>query len=79
MPPMVERQKIIVAALTTMVEHMEAPEPVKQEQPELPILKYNDQRAAFIDAYETWQYGLKPKKQGNGTTGMICQKRLPLL
>lgn len=79
MPPIVERQKIIVAALTAMVEHMEAPEPLKQEQPELPILKNNDQRAAFIDAYETCQYGSKLKKQGNGTTGMICQERLPLL
>ncbi len=64
MPPMVERQKIIVAALTAMVEHMEAPEPVKQEQPELPILKNNDQRAAFIDAYETWPIWIETKETG---------------
>lgn len=64
MPPMVERQKIIVAALTTMVEHMEAPEPVNQEQPELPILKNNDQRAAFIDAYETWPIWIETKETG---------------
>ena len=64
MPPMVERQKIIVAALTTMVEQMEAPEPVKQEQPELPLLKNNDQRAAFIDAYETWPIWIETKETG---------------
>lgn len=64
MPPMVERQKIIVAALTTMVEHMEAPEPVKQEQPELPILKNNEQRTAFIDAYETWPIWIETKETG---------------
>lgn len=29
-------------------------EPEIQEQPALPILKNNDQRAAFVDAYETW-------------------------
>lgn len=64
MPPMVERQKIIVAALTTMVEHMEAPEPVKQEQPELLLLKNNDQRAAFIDDYETWPIWIDTKETG---------------
>lgn len=64
MPPAVERQKIIVAALTAMVEHMEAPEPVKQDQPELPILKNNDQRAAFIDAYETWPIWIETKETG---------------
>lgn len=64
MPPMVERQKIIVAALTTMVEHMEAPEPVKQEQPELPILKNNEQRTAFIDAYETWPIWIETQETG---------------
>lgn len=56
-PPMVERKKIIVDALSAMAEDLEVPEPVefvKQEQPELPLMKNNDQRAAFIDAYETW-------------------------
>lgn len=66
MPPMVERQKIIVAALTAMVCELEAiePEPVKPEQPELPILKNNDQRAAFIDAYETWLLWIETKETG---------------
>ncbi|GLB24205.1 hypothetical protein LXJ15735_04460 [Lacrimispora xylanolytica] len=64
MPPMVERQKIIVAALTAMVEQMEAPKPVKQEQPELPVLKNNEQRAAFIDAYETWPIWIETQETG---------------
>nr|WP_288825532.1 hypothetical protein [uncultured Clostridium sp.] len=38
--------------------------PEKQEQPELPILKNNDQRAAFIDAYETWPIWIETKETG---------------
>lgn len=34
------------------------------EQPELPILKNNDQRAAFIDAYETWPLWIETKETG---------------
>ncbi|WP_051464019.1 hypothetical protein [Lacrimispora indolis] len=64
MPPMVERQKIIVAALTTMVEDMEAPEPAKQEQPELPSLKNNDQRKEFIENYTTWPIWVDQKETG---------------
>jgi len=52
----VKRQKIIVGALANMVcelEEMEQKtEPV--EQPELPILKNNDQRQEFIADYENW-------------------------
>ena len=40
------------------------PEPVKPEQPELPILKNNDQRAAFVDAYETWPLWIETKETG---------------
>jgi len=69
-PPFIERQKIIVAALEAMAEEQEQlesesePEPVKQEQPELPILKNNDQRAAFVDAYETWPIWIETKETG---------------
>ncbi|WP_313578608.1 hypothetical protein [Lacrimispora sp.] len=66
MPPMVRRQKIIVAALAAMVSELEAvePESLKQEQPELPILKNNDQRKEFIDAYETWPIWIDQKEIG---------------
>ncbi|RFZ77360.1 hypothetical protein DS742_19315 [Lacrimispora amygdalina] len=64
----IECQKTIVAALACMVAELEKPEPepetVKQEQPELPILKNNDQRAAFIDAYETWPIWIETKETG---------------
>ncbi len=61
-----ECQKTIVAALACMVAELERPEPesepVKPEQPELPILKNNDQRAAFVDAYETWPLWIETKE-----------------
>lgn len=37
------------------------PEPVK---PELPVLKNNDQRAAFVDAYETWPLWIETEETG---------------
>ncbi len=66
LPPIVERQKIIVAALAAMVCELEAvePKPEKQEQPELPLLKNNDQRAAFIDAYKTWPIWIETQETG---------------
>lgn len=62
----IERQKVIVGALASMVTDLENVdlEPVKQKQPELPILKNNDQRAAFIDAYETWPLWIETKGTG---------------
>lgn len=36
----------------------------KPEQPELPQLKNNDQRAAFIDAYETWPLWIDNQETG---------------
>lgn len=66
LPPAVERRRIIVAALAAMVCELEAVEPelVKPEQPELPILKNNEQRAAFIDAYDTWPIWIETKETG---------------
>lgn len=69
-PSFIERQKIIVAALEAMAEEQERLEyeqelePEKQEQPELPILKNNDQRAAFVDAYETWPLWIETMETG---------------
>lgn len=60
----IECQKTIVAALACMVAELEKPEPLKQDQPELSILKNNDQRAAFIDAYETWPIWIETKETG---------------
>lgn len=69
-PPFIERQKIIVAALEVMAEEQEQlesesePEPIKLEQPELPILKNNEQRAAFMDAYATWPIWVETQETG---------------
>ncbi len=60
----IECQKTIVAALAYMVTELEKPEPIKQDQPELLILKNNDQRAAFIDAYKTWPIWIETKETG---------------
>lgn len=55
--------KIKVAALASLVRDMDA---VKNppEKPELPFLKNNDQRAAFVDAYETWPLWVETKETG---------------
>ncbi len=39
-------------------------EVIKPEQPELPQLKNNDQRAAFIDAYENWPLWIDNQETG---------------
>ncbi|MGN0373103.1 MAG: hypothetical protein ACI4F3_09835 [Enterocloster sp.] len=63
-------QKIIVAALAAMVCDLENEELKKQleeekpQQPELPQLKNNDQRAAFVDAYKTWPIWIETKETG---------------
>ena len=60
-----ERQKTIVAALDAMVSSLEPPdEPDPVVQPELPVMKNNDQRAAFVDAYETWPLWIETKETG---------------
>jgi len=59
-----ERQKTIVTALTAMVGSQDQEEQDPVVQPELPILKNNDQRAAFVDAYETWPLWIETKETG---------------
>lgn len=55
--------KIKVAALASLVCDMDDIEnpPPKQE---LPILKNNDQRATFVDAYEAWPLWIETKETG---------------
>lgn len=66
----IERQKTVVAALASMVCDLQMSELKKQieseksKQPELPVLKNNDQRAVFIDAYETWPVWIETEKTG---------------
>ena len=66
-PDMSETEDIVIdgefTEILKMKEDIVNPPP-KQEQPELPVLKNNDQRAAFVDAYETWPLWIETKQTG---------------
>lgn len=54
---MIEKQKIIVAALAGMVcdlENVELKKQLEEEPPELPKFKNNDQRKAWLEDYKAW-------------------------
>lgn len=62
----IRRMSLKVAALAAFecdLDNIENPAP-KPEQPELPLLKNNDQRAAFVDAYETWPLWIETAETG---------------
>ncbi len=58
--------KIKAAALASFVRDLDdiGNPPPKPEQPELTMLTNNDQRAAFVDAYETWPIWIETKETG---------------
>lgn len=58
--------KIKVAALELYVRALDDTDnlPPKPEQPELPLLRNNDQRAAFVDAYQAWPLWIETKETG---------------
>jgi hypothetical protein len=60
------KHQTILIALKCHLTDMEypVPEPVKPVQPELPILKNNDQRKEFIDSYESWPIWIDQKETG---------------
>lgn len=62
----IRMQKLGVGALASMLCELEDLEEKKDrpKQPELPQLKNNDQRAAFIDAYETWPLWIDNQETG---------------
>lgn len=66
----IRKQKLEVAALASALcdleNTIEPEESVdeKPEQPELPLLRNNDQRAAFVDAYETWPLWIETEETG---------------
>ncbi len=51
---LIEKQKILVAALAGMVCELEEAEPEATEQPELPVMKNNDQRKEWLRDYKAW-------------------------
>ena len=62
----IRMQKLEVGALASMLCELEDLKEKKDrpKQPELPQLKNNDQRAAFIDAYETWPLWIDNQETG---------------
>lgn len=62
----IRRMKIKTAALESYVRALDDSEDElpKPEQPELPLLKNNDQRAAFVDAYEAWPLWIETMETG---------------
>lgn len=54
LPAFIEEQKIIVAALAGMVCDQEAAEEPDPEPMELPDMKNNEQRKAFLENYRSW-------------------------
>lgn len=62
----IRRLKIKVCALASYVCDLDdiVNPPPQPEQPELPVLKNNDQRAAFVDAYEMWPLWIETKQTG---------------
>ena len=62
----IRMQKLEVGALASMLCELEDLEEKKDrpKQLELPQLKNNDQRAAFIDAYETWTLWIDNQETG---------------
>lgn len=62
----IKGMKIKAAALASYVctfENALNP-PSKPEQPDLPLLKNNERRAAFVDAYETWPLWIETAQTG---------------
>jgi hypothetical protein len=62
----IRRLKLKVCALASYVCDLDdiVNLPPKPEQPKLPVLKNNDQRSAFVDAYETWPLWIETKQTG---------------
>lgn len=64
---MIGRKRLLVEILSSAAQGEKATlaaKAEKQKQPELPLLKNNDQRAAFVDAYETWPLWIETAETG---------------
>lgn len=85
---MYAHKKIVVAALAAMVCDLENEEMKKQleeekpEQPELPVMRNNDQRKAFLDTFHDWPVWFRVTEAGevyyrydlpDGTALVICE------
>ena len=51
---LLRKKKILVATLAGMLCELDTPELEEPEQPELPVMKNNDQRKAWLRDYQSW-------------------------
>lgn len=81
---LLQKQKIIVAALAGMLCDLEAGMEQYQDQPELPLMRNNDQRKAFLDGYMDWPVWFEVPQADeayyrydlpDGSSIVICQYR----
>lgn len=81
---LLQKQKIIVAALAGMLCDLEAGMEQYQDQPELPLMRNNDQRKAFLDGYMDWPVWFEVSQADeayyrydlpDGSSIVICQYR----
>lgn len=65
-PDTLLRHETVLNAMKAYLNHLiqVEPEPPEPVQPELPILKNNEQRKAFIEAYESWPIWIDNKDTG---------------
>lgn len=81
---LLQKQKIIVATLAGMLCDLEDGMEQYQDQPELPLMKNNDQRKGFLDTYTDWPVWFEVPKADevyyrydlpDGSSIVICQYR----
>lgn len=81
---LLRKQKIMVEALAGMICDLEVGTEQRPDQPELPPMRNNDQRKAFLDAYVDWPVWFKVLQADevyyrcdlpDGSSIVICQYR----
>lgn len=60
----VRKQKVLIAALTVYICNLDGNQSLVSEQPELPILKNNDQRKDWLRNYREWGLWYEDEKVG---------------
>ncbi len=55
----VRKQKLIIGALEGMISDLDTVDIPEPEQPELPVLRNNNQRKEFLDNYQSWPVWFK--------------------
>ena len=66
LPEAYTKHRMMLRAYEMLLQEQDADaqEPEEVEQPELPVLRNNEQRAAFIDNYESWPLWIETQETG---------------